>query len=60
MANTAYRYVKASTVINSKYHIYWLKHFGFVFYGRAHGMMVVWSIPHGGPIQLFLVPASAP
>ena len=26
----------------------------------AHGVMGRWSIPHGGPIDLFLVPASAP
>ena len=26
----------------------------------AHGAVVVGSIPHGGPIELFLISASAP
>ena len=26
----------------------------------AHGAVDVGSIPHGGPIEVFLVPASAP
>ena len=30
------------------------------FHSTAHGATVVRSIPHGGPIALFLVPASAP
>ena len=26
----------------------------------AYGAVVVGSIPHGGPIEVFLIPASAP